>query len=156
MDLKKKVSSIVLARQRLNQSFSTTFKPNRSPGTMMIGDTNTTTRIGPLAAITRNTTLPRNSSTVTSRIRSPMDSLMDSTTLGLKEIADSVLSELKKNPKRKEVVVNVRVMRMCKDKKKKCVKAKVSTLSYKFNVNQKVLQRMIHENKKFVKRKASK
>lgn len=154
MDLKKKVSSIVLARQRLNQSFSTTFKPNRSSWNDR--DTNTTTRIGPLAAITRNTTLPRNSSTVTSRIRSPMDSLMDSTTLGLKEIADSVLSELKKNPKRKEVVVNVRVMRMCKDKKKKCVKAKVSTLSYKFNVNQKVLQRMIHENKKCVKRKASK
>lgn len=150
MDLKKKVSSIVLARQRLNQSFSTTSSRIVPPGMI---DTNTTTRIGALAAITRNTTLPRNSSTVTSRIRSPMDSLMDSATLGLKEIADSVLSELKKNPKKKEVVVNVRVMRMCRDKKKKCVKAKVSTLSYKFNVNQKVLQKMIHENKKCVKRK---
>ena len=154
MDIKKKVSSIVLARQRLNQSSSS----SRIVPPEMIA-TNTTTRIagGPLAttttAITTNTTMPRNSATVTSRIRSPMDSLMDSTTLGLKEIADSVLSELKKNPKRKEVVVNVRVMRICKDKKKKCVKAKVSTLSYKFNVNQKVLQRMIHESKKCVKRK---
>ncbi|GFH43808.1 predicted protein [Chaetoceros tenuissimus] len=45
-------------------------------------------------------------------------SLMDSTTLGLQEIANSVISELQKDPKKKEVVVHVRVMRLCKDKKK--------------------------------------
>ena len=74
-------------------------------------------------------------------------SLMDSTTLGLQEIASSVISELQKNPEKKEVVVNVRVMRLCKDKKNKCYnKAKITKLSYRFKVNQKVLNRMIQKN----------
>ncbi|GFH43806.1 predicted protein [Chaetoceros tenuissimus] len=147
LTMKKKVSSIVLARQKLNRSCDSNINPER-----LIGDeeiVRSTTRTG--ASDTRTSSAIAPATTTT--IRTPIDRLMDSTTLGLKEIADSVLSELKKNPKRKEVVVNVRVMRMCKDKKKKCVKAKVSTLSYKFNVNQKVLQRMIHQSKPIVKRK---
>lgn len=73
-------------------------------------------------------------------------SLMDSTSLGLQEIASSVISELQKNPNKKEVVVHVRVMRLCKDKKKKCYnKAKITKLSYRLKVNQKVLNRMIQK-----------
>lgn len=72
--------------------------------------------------------------------------LMYSTSLGLQEIASSVISELQKNPKKKEVVVHVRVMRLCKDKKKKCCnKAKITKLSYRLKVNQKVLNRMIQK-----------
>lgn len=146
-DMKKKVSSIVLARQRLKKSFPSCKNVPQRIRTRIPAATN---RIV-LSSNTSNDATPSNI-TCTSYATSPtrkntIDSLMDTTTLGLNEIANSVLSELKKNPKRKEVVVNVRVMRKCRDKKKKCVKAKVSTLSYKFNVNQKVLQRMIHQNK---------
>lgn len=74
-------------------------------------------------------------------------SLMDSATLGLQEIASSVISELQKDPKKKEVIVHVRVMRLCKDKKnKKCyTKAKITKLSYRLKVNQKVLQKIIQK-----------
>ena len=147
LTLKKKVSSILLARQRLNKPCDSKINLERRIDDEEI--VRSTTRSAIINTPCSSAIAPATTTTV----RTPMDSIMDSTTLGLKEIADSVLSELKKNPNRKEVVVNVRVMRMCKDKKKKCVKAKVSTLSYKFNVNQKVLQRMIHQSKPIVKRK---
>lgn len=141
--MKKKVSSILLARQRLNKPCDSKINPERRIGDEEI-----------VRSTTRSTIINTPcSSAIAPATTTTVRRIMDSTTLGLKEIADSVLSELKKNPNRKEVVVNVRVMRMCKDKKKKCVKAKVSTLSYKFNVNQKVLQRMIHQSKPIVKRK---
>lgn len=83
---------------------------------------------------------------ITTSSKNMCSSLMDSTTLGLQEIASSVISELQKDPKKKEVVVHVRVMRLCKNKKKKnkCyTKAKITKLSYRLKVNQKVLQKMI-------------
>ena len=72
-------------------------------------------------------------------------SLMESTTLGLQEIASSVISELQKDPKKKEVVVHVRVMRLCKDKKNKknYTKAKITKLSYRLKVNQKLIHRAL-------------
>ncbi|GFH43807.1 predicted protein [Chaetoceros tenuissimus] len=88
------------------------------------------------------------SAVTTSSSKNMYSSLMDSTTLGLQEIANSVISELQKDPKKKEVVVHVRVMRLCRDKNKnknkKCyTKAKITKLSYRLKVNQKVLQKMI-------------
>lgn len=72
--------------------------------------------------------------------------LINSPTLGLKEMAGTIMNELvEKNEKVKEVVVHVRVVRLpggLKTKAKHC-KAKVSTVSYKFNVNQAVLHKML-------------
>jgi len=75
------------------------------------------------------------------------EKLVNSNTLGLKEMAGTIMSELEKNEKVKEVVVRVRVVRLPKGQKNntnnnKC-KAKVSTLSYKFNVNQKNLHKLL-------------
>ena len=77
------------------------------------------------------------------------EKLVNSNTLGLKEMAGTIMSELEKNQKVKEVVVRVRVVRLPKgqknnniNKQTKC-KAKVSTLSYKFNVNQKNLHKLL-------------
>jgi hypothetical protein len=77
------------------------------------------------------------------------DKLVNSNTLGLREMAGTIMSELEKNEKVREVVVRVRVVRLPKgqknnnnNKQAKC-KAKVSTLSYKFNVNQKNLHKLL-------------
>lgn len=84
------------------------------------------------------------------------EKLVNSNTLGLREMAGTIMSELEKNEKVKEVVVRVRVVRLPKGQKNnnknrtnttkqqaKCCKAKVSTLSYKFNVNQKNLHKLL-------------
>jgi|AntRauTorckE5430_2_1112549.scaffolds.fasta_scaffold02003_2 hypothetical protein len=74
------------------------------------------------------------------------DSLINPPALGLQQMAGTIMTELEKNEKVKEVVVHLRVVRLpkkaLKNKSKHC-KAKVSTVSYKFNVNKTILHKML-------------
>ncbi len=73
------------------------------------------------------------------------EKLMKSTTLSLKEIAGTIMAELEKNENVKEVVVHVRVIRLPKGGKKgkKSCKAQVSTVSYKFDINQAIFHKIL-------------
>ena len=73
------------------------------------------------------------------------EKLMNSPTLSLKEMAGTIMAELEKNENVKEVVVHVRVIRLPKGGKKgkKNCKAQVSTLSYKFDINQAIFRKML-------------
>ena len=73
------------------------------------------------------------------------EKLMNSPTLGLKEMAGTIMTELEKNENVKEVVVHVRVVRLPKGGKKgkKNAKAQVSTMSYKFDINQAIFHKML-------------
>jgi hypothetical protein len=77
------------------------------------------------------------------------DSLINPPALGLQQMAGTIMTELKKNEKVKEVVVHLRVVRLpkkaLKNKSKHC-KAKVSTVSYKFNMNKTILHKMLVRN----------
>jgi hypothetical protein len=73
------------------------------------------------------------------------EKLMNSPTLGLKEMAGTIMTELEKNENVREVVVHVRVVRLPKGGKKgkKNAKAQVSTMSYKFDINQAIFHKML-------------
>lgn len=73
------------------------------------------------------------------------EKLMNSPTLGLKEMAGTIMTELEKNENAKEVIVHVRVVRLPKGGKKgkKNAKAQVSTMSYKFDINQAIFHKML-------------
>ena len=73
------------------------------------------------------------------------EKLMNSPTLSLKEIAGTIMAELEKNENVKEVVVHVRVIRLPKGGKKgkKSCKAQVSTVSYKFDINQAIFHKIL-------------
>jgi len=69
---------------------------------------------------------------------------MNSPTLSLKEMAGTIMAELEKNEHVKEVVVHVRVIRLPKGGKKGAHrKAQVSTLSYKFDINQAIFRKLL-------------
>jgi hypothetical protein len=78
------------------------------------------------------------------------EKLMNSPTLSLKEIAGTIMAELEKNENVKEVVVHVRVIRLPKGGKKgkKSCKAQVSTVSYKFDINQGIFRKMLAKKRR--------
>ena len=63
---------------------------------------------------------------------------------------EQVMAALEKNPNAKEVVVHMRVVKVPKGASKggkKAVKAKVSTLAYKFQINQKLKQKLVMQKR---------
>ena len=60
------------------------------------------------------------------------------------------MAALEKNPNAKEVVVHMRVVKVPKGASKggkKAVKAKVSTIAYKFQINQKLKQKLVMQKR---------
>lgn len=66
------------------------------------------------------------------------------------KMEEQVMAALEKNPNAKEVVVHMRVVKVPKGTSKggkKAVKAKVSTLAYKFQINQKLKQKLVMQKR---------
>jgi hypothetical protein len=66
------------------------------------------------------------------------------------KMEEQVMAALEKNPNAKEVVIHMRVVKVPKGASKggkKAVKAKVSTLAYKFQINQKLKQKLVMQKR---------
>ena len=80
-----------------------------------------------------------------------LQKVLNSTSVSMMpKMEEQVMAALEKNPNVKEVVVHMRVVKVPKGASKggkKAVKAKVSTLAYKFQINQKLKQKLVMQKR---------